>query len=177
MSVIDVLLSDPTDVVTLNFTATSGAGDDVAVSAVGANMIFRNAAGQSFFVLGDTLKLLRAWAILPFGFGPGRVRLSNFVRIGKGSGAAGLPTGLPELASLGYLTFPQMCDPVEMEGLVIAPVTGVIGTNLRWKLALMEAAFLVSMVNLPARLEGDSFTLVIALEVEHTKAMQTLEGP
>ncbi len=170
---IDILASDISVAGQSDFVADAGAMD-VAVNNVGANgLAFANAAGESYFDLGDNLLLQKAWSVINWGFGQGGYNANRAHNIGivYWDGVVGQVINPPFNNTVRSLYFPLLCCPLEFgDGLYMPmPITGV-----RRQIRLFNLDLRISQVGLPGVFDGLTFSVQYFLQVLHTETMKAV---
>lgn len=160
----------------LEFTVTATPPLEVAITPVaGTSIPMANGQGFQWFELGDNVILRNVWVTLPFGFGQGTglPLLRPFWMDG-----AFVDVEIPEFAGFSYLPVPDICEGLEFpDGLFIAAQRGDPATASRFALAIAGFDLNVSMVNVPAILVGETFSVSVHFLVEHTRPMVGAPGP
>ena len=170
MALIDIMSSDISIAGEADFAAAAatGLGDlEVPVNAPGAaGLPFSDSNGNEWFEMGDNINLARLWVNLPYGFGQGSGLHSIGVAWQFQDNSFSIIT---QLAGNSIITFPVACGPLEAVPLgIFIPNPSALQ---RARLSLTSIVLNVSMVNLPAVLEGGDFFVQYHLEVFHTKAL------
>lgn len=159
--IFDTLSSSTAIVGEADFTASS-AVLEVAVNTPGAmELPFENANLDTWIEPGDNLKLMELTINVPFCFGQGTGTHLIGIAFRDSLGAI-IP--IPELAGASSVVMPTLC------GLTFeTPVHIETPKNLgRLELVLVFAGLNLSMVDLPAALDGQTFHVQYHLEVIHT---------
>ncbi len=169
--ILDTLSSDDTVPGSVDFTADSTVLEVALNQAPAGGSVFADAAGNSWIAAGDNLLLMGGWCNIPFGFGQGTQQA--YIQLAW-KDSLNVKHLIPELAVVGMFTFPNICGEVIIPDglflsvpknlgkvqLVIAPIAFGFGLNVN-----------VSMVGVPAVLDGQTFWAQFHLQVKHTKAL------
>lgn len=141
---------------------------EVAITGAGGGISFRNAAPDLWFEPGDNIVLTGAWINVPFGLGQGTGLASITIAWRDNFGVETFP---PELGNSGNLPFVNFCaQEFPPDGLFIACPRGAG----RQFLKITALAGNVSMLNVPATLEGQVLDVQWHLRVNHTKALSAV---
>lgn len=149
----------------ITFVATTPGAVELPVGAVPINGIpLQNGAGNSWFQPGDNIRLQSIGCRLPFGFGGGS---GNFTVGVQWVDSLFNFFPIPELGPGSLIYLPSICDPLVFpgEGLFIKIPTV---TPNRLQLRITVNALNISMVNLPAILNGVTVGVYYDLGVVHT---------
>lgn len=164
---VDIVCSDIRTMGESDFVANA-AVLDVPVNPPGvAGLDFFSAGGASKFALGDNLLIKKVWAVIPFGFGPGGIAVTTYLhRITLNFREGGNFFLVPPLYN--GLVIPTLCDPVDFgAGLYCQMAT----TGPIRSLCLTDIDLRVSMVNLPAALDGQRIQVQYYMEILHNLPM------
>lgn len=138
---------------------------EVAISGAGAGIAFRSAALDLWFEEGDHIILTEAVINVPYGLGQGTGLMALTIAWRDNFGVDTFP---PELGNAGILTFSNFCAQE-------FPPSGIfircpIGAGRQF-LTITFLAGNVSMLNVPAALDGENLNVQWHLRVNHTKAL------
>lgn len=164
---VDIVCSDIRVMGESDFVANAAALD-VAVNPPGApGLTFFSAGGAFKFQLGDNLLIKKVWAVVPFGFGPGGVSVTTYLHRITLNFSDGVSFFLVPPLYNG-LVIPTLCDAVDFgAGLYAAMNT----TGLQRSIVLSDIDLRVSMVNLPAALDGQRIKVQYYMEILHNLPM------
>jgi hypothetical protein len=168
---IDILASDISVAGQADFVADSGV-QDVDVNNVGANgLVFANAAGESYFDLGDNALLQKLWAVINWGFGQGGYNADRAHNIGLvyWDGVQEQVINPPFNNTVRSIAIPVLCCPLEFgDGLYLPMPT----TGTRRQIRLSNLDLRVSMVGLPGIFDGLTYHVQYFLQVLHTSTLK-----
>lgn len=161
----DIISSDITVVGESQFTVDTAVDQVTAVPPGPAGLKFLNGNGNAWFAEGDSVLLVGAFIVNPYGFGQGTGK--SYLGIAWVDGVGGF-TPIPELAGNSILVLPGLCDlSFPPNGLYIRCPTGAG----RQALCLTNMVMNVSQINAPPQLQGDVLKIQVHLQVNHTKIM------
>lgn len=159
------LLSSDTTAAGGKVTVDTSGPLEVAITGAGAGILFQNSAVNLWFEEGDNVVLTEALINVPFGLGQGTGRLSLTI---AWQDAFAVQTFPPELGNAGILSFANFCkQDFPPSGLYMRCPVGAG----RQFLKITALAGNVSMLNVPAALNGQVLSPQWHLRVNHTKPM------
>ncbi len=170
---VDILASDISVVGQSDFVADSSVTDLAVNNTAGAGLVFANAAGETYFDLGDHLLCQKIWSVINWGFGQGGYNASRAHNIGivYWDGAAAQVINPPFNNTIRSINLPLLCCPLEFgDGLYMPmPITGT-----RRQLRLFNIDLRISQVNLPGVFDGVRFHVQYFMQVLHTQTMKVV---
>lgn len=173
MAVYDVLRVAGVPGGEMGFTATSGALE-VPLNGFATPKPFVNASGQSWFAPGDNVLLQAIWPALPYQFGQGSGSHSIDLLWAENGGTTAPVAEFANGLGASLIFLPSACEPLQIEeganppGLLLRVPTNLGGSANRVQLLISAASLNVSMVNLPAALDGEVLAMAYHFEVKHT---------
>jgi len=160
--VIDNMITDPAE---LSFLVTAGGADVPVQPATPIVVPFMGAAGVHFFAGGEPVTLRSIRPLFPYQFGWG-AQVAHVVSI-----LFRLPGGILQV-------IPELGGPIGSSSIRMANLCDVMDLNLNirppadysttWELVLALQNAVVSMLNVPTALNGQTLNPSYMLTVEHT---------
>ncbi len=166
--ILDIMASDISVVGQSDFIATTPGAIDIAVNNVAGNGLnFSNAAGDTYFQLGDNILIRKVYAVVNWGFAQGS--LAHIIGLAFWNGVA-LETMSPFSNSTLSMNIPTLCDPLDFgEGIYVPmPIIGV-----RRQIRLTNIYLHISQINLPALLNAVRVKVQYFMEILHTLPIKT----
>jgi hypothetical protein len=167
--IIDILASEILVPGQSDFVANSAVLDVPVTGVPVAGIPFENAIGFRTFALGDNILIQKIWSVVNWGFGQGGPTTTGPHNIGIAYWDGVVFEAMPPFPySPRVLNIPTLCDPVDFGAGLYSPMPT---TGAPRQIRLTNIDLRISMVNLPADLDGETIYVQYFMQVLHNALM------